>query len=70
MQNGIVSFIVPALCHKIFYQMVIARDQGQLEFVIEELFLMHGVVMEGVLVVPTEGHVEHAADELVPGSGK
>jgi len=50
--------------------MVIARDQGHLEFVIEELFLMHGVVMEGVLVVLTEGHVEHAADELVPGSGK
>ena len=50
--------------------MVTACTHEQLELIEEGLFLMQGVMMEVVLVVPTERNVEHAEDELVPSFGK
>jgi hypothetical protein len=70
MQNSIISLFVPKFFNKIFDQMVTACTHEQLELIEEGLFLMQGVMMEVVLVVPTEHNVEHAEDELVPSFGE
>ena len=75
MQNNIVSWIVPALRYEIFNLRVLTGNKQQLEVFKEGVFstvgatlqaLMLGMIVEILLVVPTERQIENAGYKLVP----
>ena len=60
MQNGVVSWIVPALRYEILNLRVLTGNKQQLEVFKEGVFLMLWMIVEIVLVVPTERQIEDA----------
>ena len=66
MQNGVVSWIVPALRYEIFNLRVLTGNKQQLEVSKEGVFCMLWMTVEIVLVVLTERQIEDAEYKLVP----
>ena len=66
MQNGVVSWIIPAPHKEIFNLGIIAGNEQQLEVSKEGGFWMLWKIVEIVLVVPTERQTEDADYKLVP----
>jgi hypothetical protein len=66
MQNGVVSWIIPAPHKEIFNLMVLTGDKQRLEVSKEGGFWMLWKIVEIVLVVATERQIEDADYKLAP----
>ena len=66
MQNGIISWIIPAPHKEIFNLRIIAGNKQQLEVSKEGGFWMLWKIVEIVLVIPTERQIEDADYKLAP----